>query len=81
MPTDLPASRGDDPTLDSLEAQAALLSDALVSADAFLVSDALHRIARAQGQSYGFGDDPALSIVLAALQALNLELVAKPATP
>ena len=81
MPTDLPASRGDDPALGSPEAQSALLSDALMTADAFLVSDALHRIAHAQGQRYGFGDDPALSVVLAALQALNLELVARPATP
>lgn len=81
MPTDLPAPRGDDPACGSLEAQAALLSDALMTADALLISDALHRIARAQGQSYGFGDDPALSIVLAALQALNLELVAKPIVP
>ena len=80
MPTDLPASPCNDPAFGSLEAQAALLSDALMTGDAFLVSDVLHRIAHVQGQGYSFGDDPALSIVLAALQALNLELVAKPAS-
>ena len=79
MPTDLrkknvaPLGCGDQ--------QAALLSDALMTNDALLVSRALHDIAHAQGQSYGFGDDPALSVVLAALQALDLELVARPAAP
>lgn len=78
MPTDLP--RSGSPPGDA-DQQAALLSDALMTNDAFLVSHALHDIARAQGQSYDFGDDPALRFVLAALQALNLELVARPAAP
>ena len=78
MPTDLPVHEAGSP-IDDPAAQAALLTDALASSDALLVSRALHDIARAQGQGYSFGEDPALSVVLAALQAMNLELVAKPA--
>ena len=61
MPTDLPVPGGG-PVLDGPAAQAALLSEALLAADAFLVSQALRDIAQAQGQGYSFGDDPALSI-------------------
>lgn len=76
MPTDLPdrlSSRLRDPA-----AQAALLTDAMATGDALIVSCALRDIAAAQGQAYAFGDDPALSIVLAAIEVLDIDLTAQP---
>ncbi|MCW6512041.1 hypothetical protein M8523_29310 [Hyphomicrobiales bacterium BP6-180914] len=52
----------------------------MATADALIVSRALREIAAAQGQSYSFGDDPALSIVLAAIEALDIDLTARPRT-
>ncbi|WP_282588418.1 hypothetical protein [Lichenifustis flavocetrariae] len=78
MPTDVPdRSRS---SLLEPSAQASLLTDALATADALIVSRALREIAAAQGQSYSFGDDPALSIVLAAIEALDIDLTARPRT-
>ena len=76
MPTDVPdQSRS---ILREPSAQVALLTDALATADALIVSRALRDIAAAQGQSYSYGDDPALSIVLAAIEALDIDLTAQP---
>ena len=76
MPTDVPdRSRS---SLRDPSTQAALLTDALASVDALIVSRALRDIAAAQGQSYSYGDDPALSIVLAAIEALDIDLAARP---
>lgn len=76
MPTDLPSRISRNP--EDRRAQADLLSDALASNDAHLVSRALHDIAAAQGQHFSFGDDPALGIVLAAINALEIDLTAQP---
>ncbi|MCW6510951.1 hypothetical protein [Lichenifustis flavocetrariae] len=78
MPTDV-ADRFRSSVLEP-SAQAAFLTYALATADALIVSRALRDVAAPQGQSYGFGDDLALSIVLAAIEALDIDLTVRPRT-